>query len=57
MADKIVPCKTCKHPVSNKASTCPNCGRNRPGGGTSTGVFVLFCVVLVLFALWVLAQV
>jgi len=52
--ESLVPCKTCKSPVSMKASACPNCGRGRPGGGTSTGVFILFCIVLVLFALWII---
>lgn len=54
MPDKVVPCKTCKSPVSNKASACPQCGRDRPGGGTSTGVFLFVTLALVLGAAWLI---
>jgi RNA polymerase subunit RPABC4/transcription elongation factor Spt4 len=54
MSESLVPCKSCKNPVSTKANNCPTCGRGRPGGGTSTWIFVLFTVVLVLFALWLI---
>ena len=54
MSESLVPCKSCQSPVSTKASVCPACGRGRPGGGTTTGVFILFVVVLVLFAVWLI---
>ena len=54
MSESLVPCKSCQNPVSTKANNCPTCGRGRPGGGTSTWIFVVFVVVLVLFAFWLI---
>lgn len=54
MSESLVACKTCKCPASKKASICPQCGRGRPGGGTTTGVFVLFALVVVLLAAWLI---
>ncbi len=39
------PCKECGNQVSTKAETCPNCGRQRPGGGVS-GTVVLATVII-----------
>ena len=44
----LVPCKSCKTAVSKKAAVCPQCGRGRPAGGTTTGVFLLIGLVLLL---------
>jgi hypothetical protein len=57
MSESLVACKSCKNPVSKKANNCPTCGRGRPGGGTSTWIFVVFTVVLVLGAAWLMLQV
>jgi hypothetical protein len=46
MSESLIACKTRKNPVSKKASVCPYCGRGRPGGGTTTGVFNFFALVL-----------
>jgi hypothetical protein len=53
-SETLVPCKTCKVPVAKKASVCPKCGRGRPGGGTTTGVFILVGIVLLAGAGWLI---
>lgn len=38
-------CKECGHQVSEKAEACPNCGRQRPGGGVSSTVVLSTVIV------------
>jgi|BarGraNGADG00212_1021973.scaffolds.fasta_scaffold34538_1 hypothetical protein len=57
MFETLVPCKSCKTPVAKKAALCPSCGRGRPGGGTTTGVFILVTIVLVIAAAWLILSV
>ena len=46
----LQPCKDCGHQVSKKAESCPNCGRQRPGGGVSMGVIILTGIIGVFIA-------
>ena len=33
MSQSLVACKSCKNPISTKASSCPSCGRRRHSEG------------------------
>lgn len=48
------PCKECGHSVSDNATTCPNCGRARPGGGVPGAVTFVTVGVLVLLVIYLI---
>lgn len=46
------PCRECRKEISTDATTCPNCGKNRPHGGVSTGSGCVIIVVALLAMGW-----
>jgi hypothetical protein len=52
----LIPCKECKHSVSDKAAVCPNCGIRNPskvsGGESSLSLFIVVgCLALLIIGL------
>jgi len=43
--ETLKPCKSCGQSVSAKAEACPKCGRQRPGGGVSSGVMIVTVLI------------
>jgi RNA polymerase subunit RPABC4/transcription elongation factor Spt4 len=51
MSQSLVACKSCKNPISTKASSCPSCGRRRHSEGFNFFAYLFILAVLV-FVIW-----